>query len=104
MAVFALSHLSHWIKHQKEFPKSAADLGMELEPYDVDELLEAPVEQLNSSIRQSTWRRDGADKAKNFDNDGLLQITANNEGIIDGDKNAERSFKDKWMQQMMAKM
>jgi hypothetical protein len=28
----------------------------------------------------------------------------NNEGIVDGDKDAERSFKDKWMQQMMAKM
>jgi len=52
MAVFALSHLSHWIKHQKEIQKSAADLGkhlgMELEPYDADELLEAPVEQLNT--------------------------------------------------------
>lgn len=51
MAIFALSHWSHWIKQQQEIQKSAADLGkhlgMELEPNDV-ELLEAPVEQLNT--------------------------------------------------------
>ena len=43
MAVFALSHWSNWIKHQKEIQKSSADLGkllgMELEPADVEELL-----------------------------------------------------------------
>ena len=56
----------------------------------------------HSSLTQFTWRRDGADKAKNFDTDGLLWIPVNKEDIIDGDKNAEISFKDKWMQYMMA--
>ena len=41
------------MKHQNEIKISAADLGMELEHNDAEELLEAPDEQLNTPAAEN---------------------------------------------------
>lgn len=91
MAAFALSLWSHWIKHQKRNSEKGCWSG-KTPRYGIRALwccrtvVGTCWTAKHSSLRQSTWRRDGADKAKNFDIDGLLWTTAKIKDIINGDK------------------